>query len=88
MKVLVILTNLFYCIYKWICDCIDDTSDKITDILGGILYCVFAYPFKILALFFNYLDRFNKLNRNFEKNKKAFLEWYREQNKEELKQDG
>lgn len=87
MKILVILTNLFDCIYHWIDSCIDDIGDKIIDIVGGALYLVFAYPFKVLALFFNYLDRFNKLNKTFEHNKKAFLKWYREQGKKELKDD-
>lgn len=81
------VTNLFDCIYGWISSCIDDISDKIMDIVGGALYLVFAYPFKVLALFFNYLDRFSKLNKRFEHNKKAFLKWYREQGKEELKDD-
>lgn len=87
MKILVILTNLFDCIYRFIDDCINDTTDKIIDVIGGILYLVFAYPFKVLALFFNYLDRFSKLNKTFEHNKKAFLKWYREQGKEELKDE-
>lgn len=87
MKILAILTNLFDCIYGWISSCIDDISDKIMDIVGGVLYLVFAYPFKVLALFFNYLDRFSKLNKIFERHKIAFLKWYREQGKEELKDD-
>lgn len=84
MKILVILTNLFDFIYRWVDSCIEDIVDKIIDIVGGALYLVFAYPFKVLALFFNYLDRFNKLNKAFEHNKKAFLKWYRWKFQKEL----
>ena len=87
MKILAILTNLFDCIYHWISSCIDDISDKIMDIVGGALYLVFAYPFKVLALFFNYLETFSKLNKRFERHKIAFLKWYSEQGKEELNDD-
>lgn len=85
MKILVILTNLFDCIYRFIDDCINDTTDKIIDVIGGILYLTLAYPFKVLALFFNYLDRFNTLNKRFEKHKQAFLKWYRENKTENEK---
>ena len=35
MKILVILTNLFDCIYHWIDSCINDIGDKIIEIIGG-----------------------------------------------------
>ena len=88
MKVIIILCNLF--------KCISDFGDEITDKLGDLLEKLFEgiltvlltlcwlpfYPFFILNKLLNKSLKFFELNRNFEKNKKAFLKWYRENNTE------
>ena len=84
MKVIIILCNLF--------KCISDFGDEITDKLGDLLERLFEgittvlltlcwipfYPFFILNKLLTKSLKFFELNRNYEKNRQAFLKWYRE----------
>lgn len=79
LNILSILTNLTHCIYSFFEDLIDDISDKVNSIIFGCLYIVIVSPFKVLSLFFEYLSRFTKMNKNYVKNKKAFIKWCKEQ---------
>ena len=84
MKVIIRLCNLF--------KCISDFGDEITDKLGDLLERLFEgittvlltlcwipfYPFFILNKLLTKSLKFFELNRNYEKNRQAFLKWYRE----------
>ena len=81
LDILSFLTNLTNTIYRFFEDLIDDISEKANDIIFGILYILIVSPFKALFLFFEYLSRFTKMNKNYVKYKKAFKEWYKQQEK-------
>ena len=81
LNILAFLNTLTHCIYRFFEDLIDDISEKANDIIFGILYILIVSPFKILSLFFDYLSKFTKMNKNYAKNKKEFREWYKK-NKE------
>lgn len=81
LDILSFLTNLTNTIYRFFEDLIDDISEKANDIIFGILYILIVSPFKALFLFFEYLSRFTKMNKNYVKHKKAFKEWYKQQEK-------
>lgn len=81
LNILSFLTILTDCIYRFLEDLIDYISEKTNDMIFGCLYILIVSPFKILALFFEYLSRFTKMNKNYVRNKKAFVEWCRK-NKE------
>lgn len=84
MKVIIILCNLFKCIS----DFGDEITDKLDDLLERLFEGITAilltlcwipfYPFFILNKLLNKSLRFFELNRNYEKNRQAFLKWYRE----------
>lgn len=92
MKIIIILCNLFKCISDFGDEIIDKLGDLLERLFDGILSIIMTicwtpfYPFFILNKLLNKSLKFFELNRNYEKNRKAFLKWYRE-NKEELKQD-
>lgn len=92
MKIIIILCNLFKCISDFGDEIIDKLGDLLERLFDGILTIIIFicwipfYPFFILNKLLNKLLRFFELNRIYEKNRQAFLKWYRE-NKEELKQD-
>lgn len=84
MKVIIILCNLFKCIS----DFGDEITDKLDDLLERLFEGITAilltlcwipfYPFFILNKLLNKSLKFFELNRNYEKNRQAFLKWYRE----------
>lgn len=93
MKVIIVLANLFKCISDFGDEIIDKLGDLLEKLFEGILTIIMSvcwfpfYPFFILNKLLNKSLKFFELNRNYEKNRKAFLKWYREQYREELKQD-
>lgn len=82
LDILGFLVNLTNAIYRFLEDLIDDVSEKANGIIFGCLYILIVSPFKALSLFFEYLSRFTKMNKLYVKNKKAFIEWLKQQNKE------
>jgi hypothetical protein len=92
MKIIIILCNLFKCISDFGDEIIDKLGDLLERLFDGILSIIMTicwlpfYPFFILNKLLNKSLKFFELNRNYEKNRQAFLKWYRE-NKKELKQD-
>lgn len=92
MKIIIILCNLFKCISDFGDEIIDKLGDLLEGLLNGIISIIMTicwipfYPFFILNKLLNKSLKFFELNRNYEKNRRAFLKWYKE-NKEELKQD-
>lgn len=92
MKVMVILCNLTKAIYTFGVDIIEEFEDfldkifnVITTAITTILWLPF-YPFFILNKLFDKSLNFFEMNRNYEKHRKAFLKWYRE-NKDKLEQE-
>lgn len=82
LRILVIMENFFQMIYGFLDDVVDDFTDKVALILLNLLYIPFVFPFFLLSKLFLHLQKFTKMNKIFEKNKKAFMEWYRSQPKE------
>ena len=92
MKVMVILCNLTKAIYAFGEDIIDIFGDFLEKIFDGITTIILSilwlpfYPFFILNKLLQKSLNFFEMNRNYEKNRKAFLKWYRE-NKDKLEQE-
>lgn len=89
MKIIVILCNLTKVIYTFGEDIIDIFGDFLEKIFDGIVTIILSvlwlpfYPFFILNKLFDKSLNFFEMNRNYEKNRKAFLKWYRENNEQE-----
>lgn len=81
--------KLFYTLYNFFLGLrismekiINFISEKLSDILGGILFFIAVFPFFILEEFFDFIVNQFKMTKNFKKNYKLFFEWYSEYNKE------
>lgn len=57
-------------------------GDKLTDLIGVILYIIFVLPLLILEKFFDFLYSFDENARRYAKYSRAFKKWYKEHEKE------
>ena len=89
MNIIVILCNLTKAIYTFGEDIIDIFGDFLEKIFDGIATIILSilwlpfYPFLILNKLLQKSLNFFEMNRNYEKNRKAFLKWYRENKEQE-----
>ena len=82
MKLFFTLYNIFSALRISVEKIINFISEKLSDILGGILFFIMVLPFLILEEFFEFIVTQYKMTNNFKKNYKLFFEWYSEYKKE------
>ena len=82
MKLFFTLYNIFSALRISVEKIINFISEKLSDILGGILFFIMVLPFLILEEFFEFIVNQYKMTNNFKKNYKLFFEWYSEYKKE------
>ena len=82
MKLFFTLYNIFSALRISVEKIITFISEKLSDILGGILFFIMVLPFLILEEFFEFIVNQYKMTNNFKKNYKLFFEWYSEYKKE------
>lgn len=67
---------------KWITEILNNFSEKLSDLIGALLYLTLGLPLFIIAGFFYYLLKYFSMHQLFVKNKKEFIKFMREKENE------